>query len=465
MEFDWANQTAVHPIGLAALVVLGLLTLVVPRRYAAVPMLVMTCMIPVRQRIVILDLDWTFLRLLVLVGCLRLLVRGDPKSLRWIPLDTCVVALSSVILVASTVRTGSPDVLVRSLGAAFDEVGMYLLFRVWIRSWRDIEVVIRSLIVVSVPVAIAMTYEHLTSRNIFHIFGGVPEFTLIRQGKLRAQGAFSHPILAGCFYASLLPVFAAQALQKRGGAVWAAVGVTTSLACIYFSASSTPVLGAAVAVLGGAFFLVRDWMRPIRWALLGLLVSLHIVMQAPVWHLVARIDVVGGSTGWHRYILIDRAIDRFGEWFLFGVDSTGHWGYGMQDVTNEYVLRAVQGGFFALVIFIALIAFGFQAAGRIWRSERRSRARMVLAWALGVSLFSHVMMFIAVSYFGQIGVIFSLLLAILASLATRSRVRVRRKSPKLTESGGNPALGALPLGLGGSLGKSLVEQRRPARGD
>lgn len=458
MKFDWANQTAVHPIGLAALVVLGLLTLILPRRYAAVPMLVMACMIPSRQRIVILELDWTFLRLLVLAGWLRVFVRGDPKSLKWIPLDTCVVALSSVILVASTLRTGSTDVLVRSLGVAFDEIGTYLLFRVWIRNWRDIEVVIRSLIAISVPVTLAMTFEHLTTRNLFHVFGGVPEFTLIRQGKLRCQGAFSHPILAGCFYASLLPLFAAQAFQKRSGAAWAAVGVVTSLACIYYSASSTPVMGAATVVLGGALFLVRDWMRPIRWALLGVLVSLHLVMQAPVWHLISRIDVVGGSTGWHRYILIDRAINRFGEWFLLGVSSTRHWGYGMQDVTNEYVLRGVNGGFLALVLFVALLALGFQSAGRIWRSERKIRARVVLAWALGVSLLSHVMMFLAVSYFGQIGIVFSLLLAMLGSLGSRVRVR----SPRRLPSKAKPAEGPRPTPPlpGSSLGKELPPRER-----
>jgi hypothetical protein len=102
----------------------------------------------------------------------------------------------------------------------------------------------------------------------------------------------------------------------------------------------------------------------------------------------------------------------------------------MQDVTSEYVLRGVQGGFLALCIFVALIAFGFQAAGSIWRAEQRNRARMILAWALGVSLFSHVMMFIAVSYFGQIGVIFSLLLAMLGSLTSRVRARVPRRATR-----------------------------------
>ena len=42
-----------------------------------------------------------------------------------------------------------------------------------------------------------MILEHLTGRNVFSVFGGVPEFTVIREGKLRAQAAFAHAIVAG----------------------------------------------------------------------------------------------------------------------------------------------------------------------------------------------------------------------------------------------------------------------------
>src|SRR5690554_6140609 len=124
-KFYWANETTLHPIGIAALVVLGLLTITLPRRYATVPLLIMACMIPSRQRIVTMELDWTFLRLLVLAGWVRVFLRSEPRRIRWIPLDTCVIALSAVTLLASTLRTGSTDILVRTLGTSFDSIGMY----------------------------------------------------------------------------------------------------------------------------------------------------------------------------------------------------------------------------------------------------------------------------------------------------------------------------------------------------
>lgn len=428
-KFTWANQTEIHPYALAALVVLALMVLVLPRRYTPLPILIMACLVPARQRIVIFELDWTYLRLLVLAGWIGVLVRGDTRGFKQLPLDNCVIALVIVTTLAATARTLSMDIFVRHLGSSFDAAGTYLLLRMCIRGWNDIVLGLKLLVLLSIPVMIAMMFENQTGYNVFHVFGGVPEFTLVREGRIRAQAAFSHPILAGCFWASLLPLFAGLAASKRANVLWAVIGVTTSLICVYLSASTTPMLGALVAVLGGALYVVRQRMKLLRWSLLGLLVSLHLVMKAPVWHLISRIDAVGGSTGWQRYILIDRSIHRFSEWFLLGIDDTSSWGHGMMDVTNEYLLRGFRGGFIALCIFIAIITLGYQAAGRIWRSERPYRAEMILGWALGVSLFTHTVMFIAVSYFGQISIIWWLLIATLGSLAARQPHRKRQRVP------------------------------------
>ena len=60
--FEWSNQTTLHPIGLAAVLVLGIVMLSVPRRLAVVPLIVLACFISQRQRIVIMTLDFDLLR-------------------------------------------------------------------------------------------------------------------------------------------------------------------------------------------------------------------------------------------------------------------------------------------------------------------------------------------------------------------------------------------------------------------
>ena len=69
---------------------------------------------------------------------------------------------------------------------------------------------------------------------------------------------------------------------------------------------------AAVGIvcLGYAMFPVRRYLGWIRLGVVLMLVALHFAMKKPVWHLIARIDIVGGSTGWHRYNLINKAVEK-----------------------------------------------------------------------------------------------------------------------------------------------------------
>src|SRR5690606_19955616 len=123
---------------------------------------------------------------------------------------------------------------------------------------------------------------------------------------------------------------------------------------IFNTASSTPVMSIIFTVIGLSFFYFRRYMSYFRWGLVALVISLHLVMNAPVWHLIARMNIVGGSTGWHRYHLMDKAISNFWEWWLVGIQSTAHWGWGLFDVTNQYVLEGVRGGILGLILYVFL---------------------------------------------------------------------------------------------------------------
>jgi hypothetical protein len=306
------------------------------------------------------------------------------------------------------------------LGFAFDAVGMYLLFRVLVRDWADVKQVALGFMLISIPVAVAFAIEWRTARNVFSVFGGVPEITAVRDGWLRCQGAYAHPILAGLFWASLLPLIAAQRWDARS---WRWLGATTVCAALFIivaCSSAGPISGIMFACLGAAAFCVRHWMRWVRWSLLLCGIGLHLVMLAPVWHLIARVSVMGGS-GYHRFQLIDGAIKRIHEWWLCGSDlGTRHWGHFTFDTTNYYVVQGLHGGLGLLGLFVAVIALGFRDVGRTWRCVAGDRLRLATAWALGVALFVHTTSFIAISYFGQINMVWYLLLAMIGSMAADS---------------------------------------------
>jgi len=175
-------------------------------------------------------------------------------------------------------------------------------------------------------------------------------------------------------------------------------------------------MGVLAGIVGGLFFFLRYQMRLVCWLILLALVVLHIVMNQPVWHLVSRVGAVGGSTGWHRFVLIDSAIKHFNEWYLYGcsVYDVAVWGVHAGDVTNQYILEGVNGGVLSLCLFIVIIVVAFKEIGKAWRLQ--INYRLIIVWAMGVSLFIHCINFIGVSYFGQIIVIWFLLLAMIESM-------------------------------------------------
>jgi hypothetical protein len=414
---QWQDITNIHPLGLAAVLILGAAMLVLPRRWAILPMIIIACFIPSVQKVVLLSLDFNLLRIMVLFGVTRLWIRGEGRDFKWKTIDKVMVYYCVSATLILTIRTGSFSAFVNRLGFSFDAIGMYFLFRCLIRTWQDIDRLVLGCIVVSIPVAIAFAVEHATARNVFSIFGGVPEVTPMRQGKLRCQGAFPHPILAGCFWAALVPLFVSQWWRGLSGKIWAIIGVVASVFIIFTCNSSTPVLGLIGAIVGGVAIFCRYRMHEIRWGVVITLTVLHLIMTRPVWGLVAIASAVGGGTGWHRYMLINGAIRHFGEWWLLGTRSTAHWGWGAQDITNQYVLEAVRGGLLTLGLFIAVIVLAFQGVGRSWRLSSGDRYQLAVSWALGVSLFVHCMQFIGVSYFGEVHIVWFLTLGMIGSLS------------------------------------------------
>lgn len=415
-DLQYANQTTLHPLGLAAVLLLGICVLIFPRHRSVIPFLLVACFISTAQRLVIFGADFTLLRIIVLFGILRVLIRNEYKHFTWNILDTFVTLWLLCETIVYTIQMGSASALVNRLGFSFENLGFYFFFRMQIREWKDVDLLISSFIWISVPVAFFFLIESSTGHNAFAFFGGVPKITDIREGRLRCQGAFDHPIMAGCFWASLIPLIASRWWKFRKARWGAVVGIICCLVIILACSSSTPMAAVVFAVFGGAMFFVRYRLHYIRWLVVLALVVLHFIREMPVWHLVSKVNIVGGSTGWHRYHLMDAAIQHFGEWYLFGTPSTAHWGYGLNDVTNQYILEGVRGGLLSLILFIAVLVLAFQKVGRLWRAMSGNRYLLILSWALGVSLFIHCMNFIAVSYFGQIYLIFFLLLAIIGSL-------------------------------------------------
>ena len=333
-------------------------------------------------------------------------------------MDKLILYYAATKTLIYTLQMSSLGAFVYQLGAFIDSIGVYFVFRNVFRSWMDIKSCIQVFILLSIPISLFFIYEYLTQHNLFSIFAGIPEKTMIRDGKLRCQGAFSHPIVAGCFWASLLPLTVASRWSKT--AAFVSLAIVASFIIILTTASSTPLFAVIFAIIGGIMFYVKHQMKLIRIVIMLTLLSLHLVMKAPVWHLISRVTLSGGSTSYYRYAIIQETINHFNDWWLLGTRSTANWDmlWDNPDIPNQFVFEAVKGGLISLVLFIVIIATAFNSVGNSWRRVVLDKEKLAFSWACGVALLVHCANFIGITYFGQITTILYLQLAMIASIDT-----------------------------------------------
>lgn len=390
-----------NPASTFIIVSLCLFVLLTPRRFLLVPFIMVTCMVPMNQRIVLLGLDFTLLRILVLFGFFRVFLKGEQKDIQWNSFDKLLILWVLFSSVALIIQQMSITSIINRMGFMFDILGMYWLFRQGIHDWREVGQTVNVLAFFAIMSAPLILMEKLQIFNFYDIFG--PTQGQFHRGRFRAAGPFPHYIMMGCFWASLLPFFYARI--KRGAKkpfYWAAI--LASLVSVYCSASSTPVFTVIAIIIFWKLYNYRHHGKSIFWLTIALLTALHLAMKAPVWHLIARIDIFGGSTGWHRYHLFDQFINRIAEWFLIGTKSTGHWGYGLEDVTNQFVLEGVRGGIVPLTLFILLVYRAVKIPGALSLANLPDDARW-MSWGICVAMLGHFVTFWGVSYFGQMNML------------------------------------------------------------
>jgi hypothetical protein len=393
--------------------------LLLPRRWAAVPLLVGACYMTLGQVIDVGPFSFSIIRMLVLAGVVRIIVRGERLAGGMNSLDRLMLVWAVWVMFSSFFHNDLSGALIFRLGLVYDACGIYFLLRVFCQSLDDVIALCRITAILLVPVAAEMLYEKLTLYNLFSVLGGVPEITVIREGRIRAQGPFAHAILAGTIGAVCLPLVTALWRQHRKEAI---IGIGACLIMIFAAASSGPVMSAIAAI--GALWMWRyqHRMRLVRWLAVVGYIALDLVMKAPAYYLIARIDLAGGSTGWHRARLIQSAIEFLPEWWLGGTDYTRHWmptgvswSADHTDITNHYIKMGIIGGLPLMILFIAVLAKGFSFVGQTLRQLSELSQSRFMVWALGASLFAHATTFIAVSYFDQSFVFLYLTLAAIGS--------------------------------------------------
>jgi hypothetical protein len=423
-----ATESTMHPVVLIATLLAALGVLLLPKKYAFAPVLGVIFLTPTGQQVLVRGFHFFPIRIIIIVGLLRIIRATFSRTPLFghglQPIDKLVFAWSILHAAAFILLFRDIGAVNYELAFLLDACGGYALYRYFIRDRADIVRVINTLVFVAAVLAVCMGYEYLTRVNVFSYINSYKIVPWVRDGRVRAQGIFGNSITAGVFGATLFPLF--FWLWKSGKAkLLGIVGLAASSVIAVTSMASTGIMAYAGGILALCLWSVRKYMRPLRWGLVLAVLGLALVMKAPVWFIIARIDFIGGH-GWDRAALIDAAIRHFSDWWLLGTKTNASWGEDTWDACNQFVYEATSGGLATFVVFVAILSHAFGMIGKARKRVQGRPREEWFFWCLGAALFAHVMGFWGVDYFDTIRDWWYIFLAIVPAATVAARVSVTK---------------------------------------
>lgn len=352
------------------------------------------------------------------------------------PADLWMFAGVTWMVVSFCAFYGLADGIRRGGALAFDVIAPYLIARMSVRSLQDV----RRLLIFAAPglllAGVAMMVESVSHRQLVRpfaaaIFGPLfyyengqavataKEFNVVRLGLLRAHGPFSHPILAGLFLASFLPIYLNSAIKK-----WPYVfGMTASLFAI-FSVSSAAFLSIIISGILLGYDRLQAYIGGVGWrffvfTLFTFLLAVEIASQNGVLPILIRYTL-DPQTGYYRQLIWEYGMRSIANhpWFGIGFTDYERLPWMITSIDNHWLLLGVRHGYIAAIcIFMSPLA-GILSLAKT--SSYLGKNDGVLAKAIIFSLTGLIISAFTTSFFGGMQTWFFMLVGISLSLADRS---------------------------------------------
>jgi hypothetical protein len=397
-----AADSIISPFMIVCLLLAVALILVLPSRKAIMPFLIAFFTIPIDEVVVVGGLHFTALRILILAALGRrlFLSRRDKFPGGFNAVDWCVLLWSISAVIAFFLEFPGTAAIIQGLGTLLDTLGGYFVVRSLIPDGEAMRRTIKTLAIICVIQGVFMLNEQISHVNVLNLLAGLPTLVQFKNGHIRSQGTLGS-IAAGAFSGVLIPLFIWQWSEKKSRLI-AIAGLAGAGLMVFTSFSSTSQLAVIGSIVGLVFWPLRTKMRQIRWGLLSVLVGLHMVMKAPVWALIARVDLTGGSSGYQRYQLIDMTVRHFSMWWLIGTPDYVNWGWDSWDLCNQFAAVALTGGLLTLIFYIAIFKQGFAAIGKARKRVSGDRSQEWLLWCFGSTLFATLVAHLGINYMAQL---------------------------------------------------------------
>jgi hypothetical protein len=363
-------------------------------------------------------------RFLEMAGFGRIILRKEFRFINLNKIDKAFLFAYLYLIIVFVIR--SSEGLITEIGYAVDALFSYFTFRVFITSIDDFEWFLKRFAVFLVPYVFMVLKELLTGRNPFSIFGANPYTGNYRAGFPRCDGSFRNSILMGSFAASFYPLYVGY-LFKNSDKLFAFIGVGACTAIVAFSNSGGPLSGFTIATFGWILWHFRDNMRLVKICICVGLLSVAFFMEAPIWALPFKISQITGGGGYHRYRLLNKAIQDFDKWWLAGMpmEETIKWfpyylSVGHGDITNYFLGFGIKAGLLSIILLSVLFIKSFNVVGKAMVLAKNSSGKATeryFIWGVGVMLVVHIANWFGVNYFDQMNLFWYMHLALVAMLA------------------------------------------------
>jgi hypothetical protein len=437
-----ATETVLNPITAVAVLIAIVLILTLPRDKVIVPFLLAFFTIPLAQVLLVGGLHFPMLRILILAGLVRIAMSPSVPRFpgEFNAVDRVVIFWTVSMLVVNSLAWMELPAFIKLAGDFLDAFGGYLVVRFLIPDRKAVRRTIKVLAAVCVIQGVCMVSEQFTHQNVFRVLGaGWPQ---IRDGHVRSEGVLG-TLFGGTFAGVLIPLFL-WLLTERKSRMAACAGLAGATAMVWASHASTSWMAFGAGLFGLGFWPLRKRMRLVRWGLAATLVGLHLVMHGPVWSLIEKIDLTGGSSSYHRYMLVDNCIRHFGDWWLLGFKHPGTWGFDMWDLCNQFVAVALSGGLISLILYIGIFSRSFRAIGDARSRMSGDLKRERLLWCFGATLFANVVASFGINYMLQL---LMLLFPLLACVSV-TVFEARRSALRRVKASGDVEFAYTPLATG-----------------
>jgi len=355
------------------------------------------------------------------------------KKFIWSRLDT-LVALSMVVYVGVYCLTYPSLVMALENRSGFlmDTWFAYMSARLIMTDKRTLISVLKTTSLILALLAILGLIECVTHRLYFaplkrfrpwRMLTEVPDAVVEkgRFGLARAIGPFSHPIMFGSSFVMFLPLICALRHQRN---YWGKLSypLVVMAGCGAFSSMSS---GSWAPGIVAVFCLVMErfkrWVKPLLIAFVILCIVTEIVSKRPFYYAMYSRANLGGGDWYQRVKLIDSARADFGQWWLAGYGGRDP-GWGARyaaptDTNNEFIKAGVQYGLLGIIVLCAVLIEVFRGLSSASRKTVDTELKS-LYWSLGSTVFSVIIIWQGVSFFGTpLSLFYSILGMTASSLA------------------------------------------------